>query len=95
MGMDRQIEKKKWPPRRIAALAGGVLFVAFAVYVFALRPRTSSLNVEKDRLTISTVARGPFQEYIAVMGNVIPRQTHFLSAEEGGRVEDVIVRAGT
>jgi HlyD family secretion protein len=95
MGMDRQIEKKKWPPRRIAAVAGGVLFVAFAVYVFALRPRTSSLNVEKDRLTISTVTRGPFQEYIAVMGNVIPRQTHFLTAEEGGRVEDIYIRAGT
>lgn len=95
MGMDRQIEKKKWPPRRIAAVAGGILFVALVVYVFALRPRMSSLNVERDRLTISTVARGPFQEYIAVMGNVIPRQTHFLSAEEGGRVEDVIVRAGT
>jgi HlyD family secretion protein len=95
MGMDRQIEKKKWPPRRIAAVAGGVLFVAFAVYVFALRSRTSSLNVEKDRLTISTVTRGPFQEYIAVMGNVIPRQTHFLTAEEGGRVEDIYIRAGT
>ncbi len=95
MGMDRQIEKKKWPPRRIAAVAGGVLFVAFAVYVFGLRSRTSSLNVEKDRLTISKVARGPFQEYIAVMGNVIPRQTHFLTAEEGGRVEEIYIRAGT
>ena len=67
MGMDRQIEKKKWPPRRIAAVAGAVLFIAFAVYVFAFRFRKSSLNVAKDRLTISKVTRGPFQEYIAVM----------------------------
>jgi HlyD family secretion protein len=95
MGMDRPIEKKKWPPRRIAAVAGAVLFVAFVVYVFAFRSQTSSLNVEKDRLTISTVTRGPFQEYIAVMGNVIPRQTHFLTAEEGGRVEEIYIRAGT
>ena len=94
MGMDRPIEKKKWPPRRIAAIAAAALFVVFVVYVFAFRSRTSSLNVEKDRLTISTVTRGPFQEYIAVMGNVIPRQTHFLSAEEGGRVEEIYVRAG-
>jgi hypothetical protein len=27
MGMDRQIEKKKWPPRKIAALAGAAVFV--------------------------------------------------------------------
>jgi HlyD family secretion protein len=95
MGMDRQIEKKKWPPRRIAMIAGAVLFVAIAVYIFAFRFRTSSLNVAKDRLTISKVTQGPFQEYIAVMGNVIPRQTHFLTAEEGGRVEEIYIRAGT
>jgi HlyD family secretion protein len=95
MGMDRQIKKKKWPPRKIAALAGAVLFLAFAVYVFAFKFRTSSLNVEKDRLTISEVTKGPFQEYIAVMGNVIPRYTHCLSAEEGGQVEEIFLRAGT
>lgn len=95
MGMDRQLEKKKWPPRKIAALGGGVLFVAFVVYVFVFRLGASSLNVEKDRLTISTVTKGPFQEYIAVMGNVIPRYTHFLSADEGGRVEEIYIRAGT
>ena len=94
MGMDRPIEKKKWPPRKIAGLAGAALFLFFAVYVIAFRSGASSLNVDKERVTISTVSRGPFQEYIAVMGNVIPRTIHFLSAEEGGRVEEVFIRAG-
>ena len=95
MGMDKQIEKKKWPPKKIAILAGGVLFVLFTIYVFLFKFRTSSLNVEKDRVQISTVTRGPFQEYIAIMGNVMPRITQEISAIEGGTVEEVFIEAGT
>jgi HlyD family secretion protein len=95
MGMDKQIKKKKWPPRKIAALVCAVAFIAFAVYVFAFKFRTSSLNVETDRLTISTVTKGPFQEFTAVMGNVVPRYQYFLSALEGGSVEQLYIEAGT
>jgi HlyD family secretion protein len=95
MGMDRKIEKKKWPPRKIALLAFIVIFVAFVIYVFLFKFRTSSLNVEKERITISAVTKGPFQEFIAVMGNVMPRYTHYLSADEGGRVEEIYIEAGT
>jgi HlyD family secretion protein len=94
MGMDRKIEKKKWPPKRIALFAGGFLFVAFVVYIFFFGIRKSSLNVKAERLTISTVTHGPFQEYIPVMGNVLPYY-HYLDAVEGGRVEEIYLEAGT
>jgi HlyD family secretion protein len=95
MGMDRKIEKKTWTPKRIALIAGALLFVAFTVYVVVFKFRTSTLNVEGERLQISTVTKGPFQEFIAAMGSVIPRNTYFLDALEGGTVEKIFIEAGT
>ena len=94
-GMDRQIKKKKWPPKKIALVAGAVLFVAFAVYVLVFAFRTPTLNVKKDRLTISPVTKGPFQEFIPVMGAVLPKNSYVLTANEAGRVEEVYREAGT
>ena len=95
MGMDRKIEKKFWTPKRIALIAGSILFVVFAVYVFVFKFRTSTLNIEGDRIQISTVTKGPFQEYIAAIGSVIPRNTYYLDALEGGSVEKIFIEAGT
>jgi HlyD family secretion protein len=93
MGMDRKIEKKKWPPKKIAMFAGSVLFVAFVVYIFVFGMSKSSLNVRAERLTVSEVERGPFQEFIPVMGNVLPYY-HYLTAVEGGTVEEIFLEAG-
>lgn len=32
------------------------------------------MNVEKDRLTIATVTRGEFSDYIRVIGQVMPNR---------------------
>ena len=94
MGMDRQIKKKKWPPKKIAMVGGSGIFVIFIVYVFLFGISKSSLNVQAERLTISTVIQGPFQEFIPVMGNVLPITTFYIDAEEGGRVEEIYLEAG-
>jgi HlyD family secretion protein len=95
MGMDRKIEKKKWPPKKIASLAAVGLFVILVLYVFLFRLSKSTLNVKTERITISTVTRGPFQEFIPIMGNVLPINTFYLNAVEGGRVEEIYLEAGT
>ena len=95
MGMDRKIKKKKWPPKRIAGLAAVVIFIGIVIYVFLFKFSKSTLNVKKERITVSTVTEGPFQEFIPVIGNVLPIDTVFIDADEGGRVENVFVRAGT
>ena len=94
MGMDKQIEKKKWPPKKIAMFAGTGLFIAFVIYIFVFGMSKSSLNVKAERLTVSEVSQGPFQEFIPVMGNVLPYY-HYLTAVEGGTVEEIFLRAGT
>jgi len=93
--MDRPIKKKKWPPKRIATFAAIGVFVIFVVYVFAFQFNKSSLNVRKERLTISAVSKGPFQEFIPVIGEVMPIDTYNLDAVDGGRVEEIYMEAGS
>jgi len=95
MGMDKKIEKKKWPPKKIITLASIVLFVVVVGYLLIFKVSQSTLNVNAERITISTVTEGPFQEFIAVQGNAEPEDIHFLTASDGGRVEEIFVEAGT
>jgi HlyD family secretion protein len=53
------------------------------------------LNVETDRITISEVTKGAFQETIPVNGAVLPQTSIYLDAVEGGRVEERYVDDGT
>ena len=71
IGMDRKIEKKKWPPKKIATLAFVALFFVIVVYNISFGDRSSRLNVEEQKITISEVREGPFQEFIPVTGNVL------------------------
>jgi HlyD family secretion protein len=95
MSMDKIIAKKKWPRRRIIACSVSAVFVLLVGYMLIFQSHRSTLNVESDKLTISTVQRGPFQEFIPVMGEVLPKQTIFLDVEEGGLVETIYIEAGS
>jgi HlyD family secretion protein len=95
MGMDRQIEKKKWPPRKIAAVAAAAVFVLAVLYLFLFQFNQSTLNVDTERITISTVTRGPFLEFIPQQGTVMPIMRYSLETTEGGRVEKRFLEAGT
>jgi len=92
--MDRKIEKKKWPPKKIAWVSVAAVFVIAVIYNFVFGDRSSKLNVNTERLTISTVYRGPFQEFIPVTGTILPIQTVYLDAIEGGRVEKIFCESG-
>jgi HlyD family secretion protein len=51
--------------------------------------------VDLERITVSEVKKGPFQETIPVNGVVRPLTTIYLDAIEGGRVEEKYVDDGT
>ena len=93
--MDRTIKKKKWPLKRIAVYAAAGVFIIVVLYVFLFKMSKSTLNVQAERLTISTVTKGPFQEYIPVQGEVLPIYTHYLDPLEGGIVEEIYLEAGS
>ncbi|MFH1852128.1 MAG: efflux RND transporter periplasmic adaptor subunit, partial [Candidatus Neomarinimicrobiota bacterium] len=93
--MDRKIEKKKWPPKKIAGIAGGVIVGALLIWQIGFSDKRSRLNVTRERLVIATVKRGDFQEFIPVIGTVIPIKTIYLDAIEGGAVEHLFLEAGS
>jgi HlyD family secretion protein len=95
MGMDKKIEKKKWPPKRIIQYSLLGVFILVVVYQLLFNAGGSSLNVKTDRTTISTVKKGPFQEYIPIIGAVRPFNTIYLDAVEGGRVDKIFIEAGS
>jgi HlyD family secretion protein len=86
--VDRKIERKGWSKKRILSIAGItaiVLLIAASIYFTSGK---SKLNVDSERITISEVKNGPFQEFIPVNGVVLPVTTIYLDAVEGGRVEE-------
>jgi HlyD family secretion protein len=53
-----------------------------------------SLNVNTDRIAISEVVVGTYEDFVPLRGRLIPSSTVYLDAIEGGRVEDVLVEDG-
>jgi HlyD family secretion protein len=93
--VDRVIKKKKWSAKRILTIGGIVALVLLAFGSYYFTSGKSRLNVDLDRITISTVTKGPFQETIPVNGVVLPIKSIYLDATEGGRVEERYVEDGT
>lgn len=94
-GADRRVKKPVFTPGRIGDVVVGVIIVLLLGYAFRSSVGGQRLRVQAERLTVSTVAIGPFQEYAQVTGNVMPRRTVYLDAVEGGRVEEIFVLEGT
>jgi len=92
--MDRKLEKKFWTPKKITYILGGVAVAAGIIYQIGFADHRSTMNVEKDRLSIATVSTGEFTDYILVSGQIEPAQTFFLDAVEGGMVAEVIRESG-
>jgi len=95
MGMDRPIEKKKWTLKKLAYWGLTGLFLVFVVYLLVFKTGGASLKVEKERITIAVVKNGPFQDYIPVISSVMPENSIYLDAVEGGRVETIYLEAGS
>lgn len=92
--MDRQIKKKTWTLKKIATYGGIALFVVFVGYQLLFADRRSTLKVERDKVTISTVSNGVFQEFIPQTGTVEPSRTVYLDAVEGGTIKAVVAESG-
>jgi len=93
--MDRKLEKKFWSVKRILLIGGGSLVVLLLAYNLIFADHRSRLNVEKDKITVSTVTKGTFDQYIAVTAVVQPLKTIRLDAIEGGYVSQKYLEGGS
>ncbi|OFY60231.1 MAG: efflux transporter periplasmic adaptor subunit [Bacteroidetes bacterium RBG_13_42_15] len=93
--MDRPIAKKKGLQKKhIGYIAIGLVIVVL-MYMAFFTDRTSTFRVEKEKLIIESVIKDQFNDYITVPGTVEPISTIFLDAQEGGRVEEILIEEGT
>lgn len=92
--MDRALPKKTWTSKRITLALGivGIITLILASYYFT--SGNTRLNVDAERITISTVKEDSFREFIPVNGTVLPISSIFLDASVGGRVEEKYVEDG-
>jgi HlyD family secretion protein len=95
MGMDRIIEKKKGLRPKHLIWATGAIVIGFLLYKVLFNDAGSTFRTEKDKLTISTVEDGLFNDYITVIGQVEPITTIYLDAIEGGQVEERFIEEGS
>jgi len=93
--VDRVIAKKKWTTKRLLTIGGITALVLLIGSSYYFTSGKSKLNVDTERITISEVKNGPFQEFIPVNGVVMPITTIYLDANEGGRVDQKYVEDGT
>src|SRR5690606_4015791 len=92
--MDIPLKKKRFSSSKIRWIIGGAFILILILFVAFSTSGNSKLNVEKERITISEVKEGVFQENIPVNGVVLPITTIYLDALEGGRVEEIFVEDG-
>jgi HlyD family secretion protein len=79
--------KRKWP------VATAVLVVACGA-VLLLTFRSPVHAVERDRVVIDVVKRGPFLHEIAAPGALAAEQVRLVAAPAAGRIEEMHVKAG-
>jgi HlyD family secretion protein len=92
--VDRKIERSTWNSKRIMTIAGVTAIAALVAGSIYFTSGKSKYNAPIDRITISEIKKGPFQEFIPVNGVVMPLTTIYLDAVQGGRVEEKYVEDG-
>ena len=94
-GMDRKIEKKNIFSKKLIWIGVLVIAVSLIFYNIVFGDKSSKLNVDLEKITIESVEKDVFQDYIAVQGVVEPIKTIYLDAVEGGRVEEILREEGS
>jgi HlyD family secretion protein len=91
--MDRVVERKRIDKRILYGGAAATI-VLLVVLFWLFAPRSDAMTVSRERLTISSVQNGNFDDYLPLRARVTPLVTVYLDAVEGGRVEKKLVEDG-
>jgi HlyD family secretion protein len=92
-GMDKLLSRppmwRRYAPYGVAAM------VLLGTVIWLLAGKSANVyRVPIDRLTIGTVKEAPFEDFIAVRGTAAPFATHYLTADQGGAVKQVLAEDG-
>jgi len=94
--MDRPLVQPWWRRSRWRRLliTGFALLLLSLMVAALLRPAQRSLRLPLVSATLATVEQAVYHDFLPLRGEVVPRDTVYLDALEGGRVDRVLVQAG-
>ncbi len=101
MPQEPQTVPRRKPARLLKAVELGLsVILIFLLGAYLLRFRLQgdgepALSVRMGDLTVTEVRLGPMREFLPVESTVLPLNTVYLDASEGGRVEKIFVEVGT
>lgn len=94
-GMDRIVARKMPLSKKLGFAGAGLLAVLFTWWLAGMLLGGRSLSVNAQRIVVSPVTVGTFEDFVPLRGRLVPSSTVYLDAIEGGRVEEVLVEDGT
>ncbi len=92
--MDTPVVTRRLSLRTRIAIGGVALAIAAPGLVWLVADSANSQTVDRANLTISTVRRGTFDDFVPLRARVTPLVTVYLDAVEGGRIDRVLVEDG-
>ena len=98
--MDRRIEHSTWSLQRlpIGVRIGVAAVVIGAVALLAVKMIAGSggrtLRMPLEQVSVATVSNGVFRDLIPLNAKLMPRETIYVDAIDGGRVDRIYVEAG-
>ncbi len=94
MSMDKKIKQSKWRKAKVFPIVLGLSVAVLSLYGFLFAEKGATLKVDLEKITLSEVNVGTFQEIIPETGLIMPSHTTYLDAIEGGVIKRILLEAG-
>lgn len=91
--MDKKIKKKRFSTKALISLGGVVLLTILVIYGYTLSLK-KTYQADADKLTISKVVYGDFEDVVLLNANVVPLTSVIVSSAEGGTVAEIFTENG-
>jgi HlyD family secretion protein len=99
-GMDRKIHHKPWSPAhwplgvKVGLSSTAAVVVALLAVKLIAGTGARTLRLPLGQVTLARAEHGVFHDLIPLRASVAPRETLYVDAIDGGRVDRVLVEAG-
>ncbi len=99
-GMDRPLQRSRWSPlhwplgAQVAAATIAIALLGLLAARLIAGAGGRALRIPSEQVVVASVERGVFRDLIPVNASVVPRETVYVDAIDGGRVDRVFVEAG-
>ncbi len=92
--MDRAVVTKRLSLRQRILIGGAALIIIVAGAAWMIAGSANSQTIAASTVSIATVTRGTFDDFVPLRARVTPLVTVYLDAVEGGRIDRVLVEDG-